>query len=79
MCDFLAALCKFPSLFWSPVNIYINVKQKFCSENRVLHTRIRGSGSPGAVFLPKKRQIRPGTGFLIEIVIFLSLQLGVRC
>jgi hypothetical protein len=31
--------------------VYIDVKQKFCSEIRVLHTRIMGSGSPeGSIF-----------------------------
>jgi hypothetical protein len=75
-CEFLATLCKFHSLFWSPVNIYIDVKQKFCLEIRVLHTRIRGAASPEGSILPKKRQIRPRTEFLIEIVTFLSLQLG---
>jgi hypothetical protein len=50
-CDFLATLCKFHSLFWLPVNIYIDVKQTFCSEIQDLHTRIRGSGSPeGSIF-----------------------------
>jgi hypothetical protein len=60
-CDFLATLCKFSSLFCSPVNIYIDAKQKLCSEIRVLHTRIRGYGSPEGVFLPKIAKTRHRT------------------
>jgi hypothetical protein len=61
--------------FGSPVNIYIYVKQKFCSENRVLHTRIRGSGSPEDSIFAKKRDPWLRTGFLTEIATFLSLQI----
>jgi hypothetical protein len=40
-------------IFLSPVNAYIDVKQKFCSEIRVLHIRIKGYGSPEGILFAK--------------------------
>jgi hypothetical protein len=67
------ALCKFSSFFLSLVNIYINVKQKFCSEIRVLHIELGVMGARRAVFLAKKRDPWLRTGFLTEIAMFLQL------
>jgi hypothetical protein len=44
---------KFPSLFQSLVNIHIDVKQKFCSEIRVLHIALGILGARRAVFCQK--------------------------
>jgi hypothetical protein len=49
--------------FLAPVNIYIDIKQKFCSGIRVLRARME-------VFLPRIAKIRPRTGFLVENAIF---------